>query len=173
MAVPVTASVASQHVIIGVGDMAASDNVQAVLSTYALGSCIGLVAYDPLAKVGGILHLMLPDSSIAPDKAAAQPAMFADTGLPRFFKLLASFHSRPAHLQLFVAGGANVILGHDPFRIGERNMRATVDYLARHGYVMRQAQIGGSVNRTLHLELATGGVTIKTPSYEERISLAG
>jgi chemotaxis protein CheD len=173
MAVPGSPSAAAPHVIIGVGDMAASDNPLAVLSTYALGSCIGLVAYDPLAKVGGMLHLMLPDSSIAPDKAAAQPAMFADTGLPRFFRLLAGFHSRPAHLQLFVAGGANVILGHDPFRIGERNLRATVDYLARHGYVMKQAQIGGSINRTVHLELATGLVRVKTAGFEDRISLAG
>jgi chemotaxis protein CheD len=173
MAAPLILPVGPPHVIIGVGDMAASDNPQAVLSTYALGSCIGLVAYDPLARVGGMLHLMLPDSSISPDKAAAHPAMFADTGLPRFFQLLASLHSRPAHLQLFVAGGANVILGQDPFRIGERNLRATVDYLTRHGYMMKQAQIGGSINRTVHLELATGMVTIKTASYEDRISRGG
>jgi chemotaxis protein CheD len=173
MAAPVTTAIASPHVIIGVGDMVVSDNVQAVLSTYALGSCIGLVAYDPLAKVGGILHLMLPDSSIAPEKAAAQPAMFADTGLPRFFRLLANRRSRPAHLQLFLAGGANVILGQDRFRIGERNLRATVDYLAVNGYVLKQAQIGGFINRTLHLDLTTGIVTIKTPRSEERISLAG
>jgi chemotaxis protein CheD len=173
MVVPPAASVCPKHVIIGVGDMAVSDDTDAVLSTYALGSCIGLVAYDPLAKVGGILHLMLPDSGIAPDKAASQPAMFADTGLPQFFHLLASYRSRPAHLQLFVAGGANVILGYDPFRIGERNMRVTVDYLALNGFVLKQAQIGGTVNRTVHLELATGLVTVKASSREEKISLAG
>jgi chemotaxis protein CheD len=172
MSDPATVPPCAQHVIVGVGDMAVSENVQAVLSTYALGSCIGLIAYDPVARAGGILHLMLPDSSIAPDKAAAHPAMFADTGLPHFFRLLSSVHSRPANLQLFVAGGANVILGHDPFRIGERNMRATVDYLARNGYMLKQAQIGGSINRTVHLELATGLVTVKTSSYEERLSLA-
>jgi chemotaxis protein CheD len=173
MAAPVTTAITAPHVIIGVGDMAVSDNVQAVLSTYALGSCIGLVAYDPLAKVGGILHLMLPDSAIAPDKAAVQPAMFADTGLPRFFRLLVNHHSRPAHLQLFLAGGANVILGRDPFRIGERNLRATIDYLALNGFVLKQAQIGGSINRTLHLDLTTGVVTVKTPLSEDRISLGG
>jgi chemotaxis protein CheD len=173
MAAPVVTAITPPHVIIGVGDMAVSDNVQAVLSTYALGSCIGLVAYDPLAKVGGILHLMLPDSAISPDKAAVQPAMFADTGLPRFFRLLVNHHSRPAHLQLFVAGGANVILGHDPFRIGERNLRATIDYLAVNGYVLKQAQIGGFINRTLHLDLGTGIVTVKTPLSEERINLGG
>ncbi len=172
MEAPVLPSLYPQHVVIGVGDMAVSNNTEAVMSTYALGSCIGLVGYDPLVKVGGILHLMLPDSNVSPSKAAAQPAMFADTGLPQFFRQLASFKTRATRLQLFVAGGANVILGHDPFRIGERNMRATLEFLARNGYVVKQAQVGGSVNRTLHLELATGSVRIKTPTAEETISLA-
>ena len=80
----------AQRVVIGVGDMAVSNNTQVTLSTYALGSCIGVVAYDPVVKVGGILHMMLPDSSISPEKAVQQPAMFADTGLPLFFRALFS-----------------------------------------------------------------------------------
>jgi len=160
------------HIIVGVGDMAVSDEAQRVLSTYALGSCIGVVAYEPLLKVGGILHLMLPDSAISPGKAAAHPAMFADTGLPQFFRLLASFKARAPRLQVLVAGGANVILGHDPFCIGERNVRATVDFLARNGYAMKEEKVGGSVNRTLHLALGTGLVTVKTPTAEEHFHLA-
>ncbi len=159
------------HVIIGVGDLAVSDDPGRVLSTYALGSCVGLVAYEPYLKVGGILHLMLPDSTISPVKAAAHPAMFADTGLPQFFRLLASFRARAPCLQLLIAGGANVILGHDPFCIGERNVRATVDFLTRHGFEIRQAEIGGSVNRTLHLVLATGQVTVKSPTVEQQVFL--
>jgi chemotaxis protein CheD len=171
MAALATVPLSPPHIIVGVGDMAASDDVQRILSTYALGSCIGLVAYDPLLKVGGILHMMLPDSAISPAKAAAHPAMFADTGLPQFFRLLATFKARSPRLQLLIAGGANVILGHDPFCIGERNMRATVDYLARNGYAVKQAEVGGSVNRTLHLVLGTGMVTVKTPTLEERFYL--
>jgi len=165
------ASVTVRHIVVGVGDMAASADVQSLLSTYALGSCIALVAYEPLRKVGGILHMMLPDSAISPAKAAAHPAMFADTGLPQFFSLLATFQAQAPRLRLLMAGGANVILGHDPFCIGERNARATVDFLARHGYPVQHAEVGGTVNRTLHLTLATGMVTIKTPAAEEQFYL--
>jgi chemotaxis protein CheD len=172
MAAPFTVPLASPHLIIGVGDVAVSDDVQRVLSTYALGSCVGVVVYEPLLKVGGILHLMLPDSSISPAKAAAHPAMFADTGLPLLFRLLANFKARAPRLQVLIAGGANVILGHDPFCIGERNVRATVDFLARNGLALKHTEVGGSVNRTLHLQLDTGVVTVKTPTASEQFYLA-
>ena len=71
-----------------------------------------------------------------------------------------------------MAGGANVILGHDPFCIGERNVRATVDFLTRNGFTLKQAEVGGSVNRTVHLSLGTGAVTVKTPTEEIQIYLA-
>jgi len=171
MAATATAPFPAPHLIVGVGDMAVSDDAGRVLSTYALGSCVGLVAYEPFLKVGGILHLMLPDSTIAAAKAAANPAMFADTGLPQFFHLLGTFRARAPRLQLLIAGGANVILGHDPFCIGERNVRATVDFLTRNGFEVRRAEVGGSVNRTLHLVLATGLVTIKSPTAEDLVLL--
>lgn len=169
---PSVASLFAQRVVIGVGDMAVSNNSQVILSTYALGSCIGVIAYDPLVKASGILHLMLPESSISPDKAARQPAMFADTGLPAFFKALTGLRADRSRLRLAVAGGASVIAGNDPFRIGERNARVTLDYLARQGYVVRRTEIGGAVNRTVHLEVNTGSVTLKLPAETLQQSLA-
>lgn len=169
---PSISSLFAQRVIIGVGDMAVSNNVHVVLSTYALGSCVGVVAYDPLSKVGGILHLMLPDSNISPEKAALQPAMFADTGLPRFFSSLFGLKGERRRLRAFVAGGASVIAGQDPFRIGERNSRVTMDYLQQQGCQVRFTDIGGAINRTVHLEMATGAVTLKRPSDTQQLSLA-
>lgn len=161
---PSVASLFAQRVVIGVGDMAVSNNPQVVLSTYALGSCIGVIAYDPTMKAAGILHLMLPESSISPEKAARQPAMFADTGLPALFKALTGLKGERSRLRLFVAGGASVIGGTDPFRIGERNTRVTLDYLQREGFTIRRSEVGGSINRTIHLEVNTGTVSMKTPT---------
>lgn len=169
---PTVASLFAQRVVIGVGDMAVSNNAQVILSTYALGSCIGVVAYDPTVKAAGILHLMLPESSISPDKAARQPAMFADTGLPAFFKALTGLRADRSRLRLYVAGGASVIAGTDPFRIGERNARVTMDYLTQQGFVVRRTDIGGNINRTVHLEVNTGTVTLKTPTDNLTHSLA-
>lgn len=172
MGSPTIASIFAQRVVIGVGDMAVSNNSLVTLSTYALGSCIGVVAYDPGVKVGGILHMMLPDSSISPDKALSQPAMFADTGLPLFFRSLAGMKAERSRLRIFVTGGACVLASHDNFKIGERNTKATLDYLAANGYRIRQQVTGGTTNRTVHLEIASGSMTLKTPEANEGISLA-
>lgn len=169
---PSIGSLFAQRVVIGVGDLAVSNNPQAILSTYALGSCIGLVAYDSAVKAGGILHLMLPESSIAPDKAARQPAMFADTGLPQFFRALGGLKVQSARLRLYMAGGASVIAGNDPFRIGERNIAATLRLLAQYNCPVPRQDVGGTFNRTLHLELETGRVTLKTPQSQTQWSLA-
>lgn len=169
---PSIGSLFAQRVVIGVGDLAVSNHPQTILSTYALGSCIGLVAYDSLVRAGGILHLMLPDSALSPEKAARQPAMFADTGLPQFFRALAGLKVQASRLRLYMAGGASVIAGNDPFRIGERNIQATLRLLARYQCPAPQQDVGGTFNRTLHLELDSGRVTLKTPLSQTQCSLA-
>jgi len=72
--------------IVGISDIKISKSTNDVIITYALGSCIGIAVYDPIAKVGGLLHYMLPDSSLDERKAKENPAMFADTGIPSLFK---------------------------------------------------------------------------------------
>jgi chemotaxis protein CheD len=161
-----------QRVIVGVGEMSVSDNPSVTLSTYALGSCVAVVVYDAFAKVGGMLHMMLPDSKISPDKAATQPAMFVDTGLPLLFNALAALNTEPKRLRIFVAGGASVRCTDDTFRIGERNVRVTADFLAQRGCMVRQTAVGGTINRTVHLNIATGEITLKTPLTNDSFLLA-
>lgn len=66
--------------------MKISNTPGTVLVTYSLGSCIAVAIYDPLVRVGGMLHFMLPDSELDPEKAQNNPFMFADTGIPSLFK---------------------------------------------------------------------------------------
>ena len=172
MGAPSIASLFAQRVIIGVGDMAVSNNPQVILSTYALGSCIGVIAYDSVTKVGGILHFMLPDSTISPDKAAKQPAMFGNTGLPMLFKAMVGMKADPRRIRIFVAGGAGMLAGQDAFKIGERNSTVTFDFLTKHGLSLRHRETGGSINRTVHLEINTGSTNLKTPVANDQFSLA-
>lgn len=172
MSPPSASSLFSQRVIVGVGDMAVSNNSQVILSTYALGSCIGVIAYDPVSRVGGILHFMLPDSTISPDKALKQPAMFGNTGLPLLFKALGGMKAEPHRLRFFVAGGAGMLAGQDPFKIGERNSTMAFDFLTKHSMAVRHSDTGGSINRTVHLEIATGSTNLKTPLANQQFSLA-
>ena len=170
---PSIASLFAPRLVVGVGDMIVSNNAASTLSTYALGSCLGVVAYDPVMRVGGLLHLMLPDSTLAPEKAATRPAMFADTGLPLLFRALAGLKADRARLRLFVAGGANVLGNNsDSFKIGERNLKATAAWLSLNGYGVRHSDVSGTVNRTVHLEIGTGAVKLKTPEMNGEFSLA-
>jgi chemotaxis protein CheD len=169
---PVIPAHFAQRVVIGVGDLAVSNNPQGTLSTYALGSCVGVIAYDPVVKAGGILHIMLPDSLISPDKAAKQPAMFADTGLPIFFRSLSGMKVERGRMRVFLAGGASVLNGTDPFKIGERNAVSVRKILDVYQISICGEDIGGNVNRTVHLELATGSLNLKTPDRTEQYSLA-
>jgi chemotaxis protein CheD len=71
-----------------------------------------------------------------------------------------------------VAGGASVLGGADAFKIGERNVQATLSWLAREGFSVRHTDIGGNTNRTLHLEINTGNVNLKMPDLNQTYSLA-
>ena len=172
MAVQSIPALFAQRVVVGVGDMGASNNPSITLSTYALGSCVAVIVYDPVVRAGGLLHLMLPDSSISPDKAVSQPAMFADTGIPLLFKALAGLKANPMYYRIFLAGGASVLCGNDNFKIGERNIQATGAILARMRLSARYTALGGTSNRTVHLNVATGAITMKMPHGEDQFSLA-
>lgn len=169
---PTIASLFAQRVVIGVGDLAASNNPNVTLSTYALGSCVGVVAYDTVAHAGAILHLMLPEGAISPAKAVTQPAMFADTGFPLLIRELVSLRSDPRRLRLMIAGGAAVLQGNDPFRIGARNIQAVKLQVQQLGLYVVAADLGGVVNRTVHLEIGTGQVTMKRPDAVKTLTLA-
>lgn len=163
----------TQKVVVGVGDMAVSNNTNVTMSTYALGSCVGVVAYDPICKAGGILHLMLPESRLSAEKAAAQPAMFADTGLPLLFNGLFGLRADFSRIRLFIAGGASVINGADPFKIGDRNLTAVKKFLQSCPCRVIGHDVAGTINRTVHLEISNGNVALRTPDGNRQISLGG
>lgn len=153
----------AQRVVVGVGDMAVSNVEHVTLSTFALGSCVGVVVFDPVARAGGLLHLMLPDSTLSPDRAAKKPAMFADTGIPMLFNALRGIRAERQRVNILLAGGACVLNGPDQFRIGERNIATTRKLLSLYGLRASKEEVGGSVNRTVHLDIATGIVSLKLP----------
>jgi chemotaxis protein CheD len=169
---PGLGSLFAQRVVVGVGDMAVSNSANAILTTYALGSCIGLIAFDPVTKASGLLHYMLPESTISPEKAKNQPAMFADTGLPGLFRAFTGVKGDVRRAKFFVAGGASVLNGSDPFKIGERNIQALEDYFRANGLRPTIHDVGGTYNRTISIVVSSGAITMKTPTGTTQHSLA-
>ena len=152
--------------VVGVADMVVSNDPSAELVTYSLGSCLGISLYDPMQKVGGLLHLMLPDSKINAAKAVDSPYMFVDTGVPRLFQAVCNLGAERRRLIVKVAGGAQMLDEKGVFNIGERNHQALNGLLTHNGYTVHARDVGGLSSRTLRLDLATGQTTIKTPGAD-------
>ena len=169
---PSLPSLFQQRVVVGVGDLSVSNNANVILSTFALGSCLGVIIYDSQVKVGGLIHIMLPDSTLSPEKAQRQPAMFADTGMPLVYRNLCAMRAERKRMKAFVAGGASIISGANMFKIGERNIQAVKKLTAALGIRVVKADIGGVNNRTVHLNVGTGEVSMKTPLGTSKFSLA-
>lgn len=156
------------RIIIGVADMKVSNQAEADLITYSLGSCIGVVVYDSVARVGGLLHFMLPESQIDPEKARKNPWMFADTGIPFLFKETYKYGAEKGRLIVKVAGGAQIMDDKGFFNIGKRNYAAMRKIFWRNNVLIKAEDVGGMVNRTVRLELSTGKVWMKTSGEGER-----
>nr|WP_321399265.1 chemotaxis protein CheD [uncultured Desulfobacter sp.] len=153
--------------IVGVADMKVSNNPADNVVTYSLGSCIGLVIYDPFAKAGGILHYMLPESGIDQEKAAKKPYMFADTGIPRLFKAAYALGAQKHRIKIFVAGGAEILDQNGFFNIGKRNYLALKKMFFKNKVMIDKQEVGGNINRTVRIEIATGEIFMKTSGSKE------
>lgn len=145
--------------IVGVGDMKAGREGD-LLVTHALGSCLGLMVYDPEAKVGGLLHAMLPLSKINPKKAALNPFMFVDTGVPELFKTLYDLGGQKSRMLVKAAGCGNPIGKNELFKIGERNFVVLKKLLWKNNVLLASDDVGGSKSRTVHFKISTGQIAI-------------
>ncbi|MFH2045457.1 MAG: chemotaxis protein CheD [Pseudomonadota bacterium] len=154
------------NIVVGVGDMKVSNDPDAVLVTYALGSCIGIGIYDPVAKVGGVLHYMLPDSEIDPVKAIKNPFMFGNTGIPLLFKETYKYGASKNRLKVLVLGGAQILDQNGLFNIGKRNHTVLRKMFWKNNIIVDFEEVGGTVNRTIKLEIKTGEAIMKISGTE-------
>jgi chemotaxis protein CheD len=152
-----------KSLVVGVADMVVSNDPSADLVTYSLGSCLGVVIYDPVKKIGGLLHIMLPDSKIDPTKAATTPFMFVDTGMPRLFAAAYSLGADRNRIVIKVAGGAQLLDPRRTFNIGERNIQALSNIIVRNGLSIAAQDVGGLSSRTVRLDNSTGNISIQSP----------
>ncbi len=153
--------------IVGIGDMKVSNQVGDTIVTPSIGSGIGLVIYDPEARVGGILHYILTDSSIDEIKAKDQPLMFADTGISTLFQQAYLLGAEKTRIRVFVAGGAQIITQEKRFNIGQLNYTALTQILTRENVAIWKQAVGGNLNRTVRMDIATGHISLKTSGQGE------
>lgn len=149
-------------------DCQVSNDPNLSIVTFALGSCLGVCVHDKVNRVGGLLHLMLPDSTI--NRANVdRPAMYADTGFPLLLKMMERLGALPGRLTCKIFGGAQVLNADSYFRIGEKNIRAAENLTRQYGLRVQVWEVGGQVNRTIRLNVNTGEVKIRVPNREDFI----
>ena len=150
-------------VTIDIGDCKVSNNASDELVTYGLGSCIAVMVHDPVAKVSGLLHFMLPESGLDLHKAAMRPHMFADTGIPRLFQSAYQLGALKQRMIVMATGGAQMLDPHGTFNIGKRNHLEMRKIFWKAGVVVRKEEMGGSTSRTVRMDVATGRVQLFMP----------
>lgn len=141
----------------------------ASLISYGLGSCIGISLYDPQAKVGGLLHIMLPDSTQA--RPTDNPAKFADTGLPLMLQKVLELGASRSRLVAKMAGGAQMFAfanATDIMRVGARNAEAAKKILQDMNIRLIAEDTGGTYGRTVQIDLETGVYKVKTIDKGEK-----
>lgn len=148
--------------VVGISEMLVSDDPDDVLVTHSLGSCVGLVLYDEAARVGGLLHAMMPTSSSNPAKAAENPAMYTDTGTTALLQRLFDLGATRMNLAARVIGAASHLDNNGIFRIGEKNYAVARKVLWKNGILIAAEDVGGSNSRTVYFEVGTGRVRIKS-----------
>ena len=153
-------------ITVNISDMKVSSNPEDVLVTYSLGSCVGVTLYDPLQKIGGLIHCMLPLSKVDPERAKEIPYMFVDTGLPLMLQTLINMGANKNRIVAKVAGGAVLLDDNGMFRIGERNHIVVRKLLWKNNILISSEDVGGTIARTVYLQINDGKTIIKSAGKE-------
>jgi chemotaxis protein CheD len=189
------AAVASSAVGVGLGELHVLREGELV--TYSLGSCVAICLYDPLAKIAGMAHVVLPSAPSAPpasslrappgslrapasslraapnaggEKQVVAPGKFADTAVPALLAAMERAGAATTRLHCRLAGGAAVLAigGTGSLPpIGQRNVEAVKAALAGVRVRVRAEDTGGTQGRTVRLDPATGRVLVRKVSGPE------
>lgn len=137
------------------------------LTTLGLGSCVGITLYDPIRKIAGLVHIMLPDSTKILNNE--NKAKFADTGIDALIEQMCKIGAERRALIAKIAGGAQMFAfsnNNEMMRIGERNVEATKLKLQQLGISIKAEDTGANYGRTIEFYPETGILLIKSVGKE-------
>jgi chemotaxis protein CheD len=145
---------------VGIGEYLISNNSANSIKTFALSSCVAVLAYHPLKLIAGMIHIALP-SPTQGTFLKDRPGYFASTGVPLMLKeICAKYGCLPGELTIRIYGGAKSVRKNDFFHIGERNIKAVKEALAEFNLGIQKEVVGGFVSRTLEMSVNTGFVKV-------------
>lgn len=156
----------SAHIIVDMADMKAASH-SGMISTSSLGGCVAVAIYDNVAKVGGLLHYILPTANLRPERALNNPYLFADTGIPMLFRRAYKLGAVKERIVCKLAGASNVFDPKKSFNFGRTNYEIALEVLTRNNVPIAAKYTGGHNGMKVTLHLGDGRVLITLPNREE------
>jgi chemotaxis protein CheD len=153
------------EIIVRVADLRAGSN-QDILVTIGLGSCVAVMLHDPVAKVGGLAHVLLPSPALS--RRDESPAKFPQTAVPKLLELMTQLGANTRRVSARLAGGASMfasLAAPGTIQMGERNTVACRQVLIQHGVPIAGQATGGDYGRTVKLWVADGRVEVSSVSH--------
>jgi len=152
---------------VGVAAWAVDRGDDVVLFTLGLGSCVGVVLYDPGSKVGALLHILLPSQQMARDRS--NPGRFPETAIPLVLAEMEAAGAQRDRLTARLAGGASMFgPGTAPIAMGERNVAAARRALAAQHIPVVAEDVLERYGRSVYVHLGDGRVEVRTVANGQR-----
>jgi chemotaxis protein CheD len=141
------------------------------LYSLGLGSCVGVAIYDSFARIGGLIHILLP-SSAGFESGAHSRTKFADSGISELVSEMISHGASKFRLKAKMAGGAAMFAVQGTFpggSIGDRNIESCRQTLNNLGIQLVAQDVGGNKGRTIYFDIETSRLTIKKIDEREKV----
>lgn len=149
-----------EKIIIGIADLVVVHN-PAILVTIGLGSCVAISLRDPVARFGGLSHILLP--SITESNNKSNPKKFADSAIEMAVNMMLQKGCAKSRLEAKIAGGANMFnFGGNNINIGERNIEAVKKKLKELNIPLIASDTGSNYGRTVEFHIASGIMYVKS-----------
>jgi len=158
-------------VMVAPGEFVVSRDPGAAIWTGALGGGLAVSVYDFEAVAGGVLHALLPASSLDRARAAERPGIFVDTGLTALLQAVEKLGVLRERCVVCAAGAGQILDGGSDFDLGGQNRAALESWLSAPGLKLRAAELEGHVNRALCLNIAHGEVMLRNFPEEKEVVL--
>lgn len=141
---------------IGPGELYASK--RNILIVTVLGSCVSVCLRDPVARIGGMNHFMLPDRAES-SSLLSEPARYGAHAMEMLINNLLSMGAQRSRLEAKTFGAGRVLPGMSD--VGARNAKFALEYLERERIPVKASDVGGEHARKVYMFVETGRVLVK------------
>lgn len=156
---------------LGLGEMAVTRSSDDVLAAYGLGSCLGICMIDPVTKVAGLLHAVLPEAlNISESENPSNSSKYVDRGIEGLLAAMVKEGANRSRIVVRMVGGANMLTAPgliSTFDIGTRNIEKARVTFQRLNIKITAEEVGGHTGRTVHIYVADSRVTVRVIGEKE------